>query len=469
VSRGAGGRLVQVGAAPGALAPGVAHRVHRVQGKALPLVLHPGSLSPIHQAAAERHHAAGQVAGVHFIVHAREADGGVATHAAAGAHGEGLAQLLLVEVVGCRRMALEDGEGRAPQQRGVWSAVVVHVEEGQQPHIHVVEAGHVAEEIQAALAQRTPEALHFSSGLRVIRAGVQQGGTHTGASGSQGVAAVGAAIVEVEGVGPAVAAQGAHQQPQHVHLALGVVGLEGHHVAAGVVQQGVNAQRAGLALQGEGGAVAHVAVPQGHGLFGLPAQAGVGAGRVAQGLTGEAGLAQKAAQGGSGDGARLQPPIGLQGTQQQRHRGGEVLLANVQQQLALLGGEGLGATLVAARGGRQALQPPALVGVVPPLQRGHREAARGRGSGREEALLAEGLQRGPQLAFLQLRLGEGAQHAVAEYRYRLRVGLGGEAFHSWVSPAPGGHGPPLATCGGRTPTVPAAGQRGEASSRVGAA
>lgn len=65
-----------------------------------------------------------------------------------------------------------------------------------------------------------------------------------GAGGIKRVTAVGAAVVEEERVGLAVAAQRADEEAEHVDLSLSVVRFEGDDVPRGVVHQRVNAQRA---------------------------------------------------------------------------------------------------------------------------------------------------------------------------------------------------------------------------------
>ena len=93
----------------------------------------------------------------------------------------------------------------------------------------------------------------------------------------QHVAAVRRAVVEVERVGRAVAAQRAEEEVEHVVLALGVVRLERDDVARGIVEQRVDAQRLGRLADAQRRAVADVAVPERAGVLGLPAQPRVAA------------------------------------------------------------------------------------------------------------------------------------------------------------------------------------------------
>ena len=150
--------------------------------------------------------------------------------------------------------------------------LVVLVDEGVEPDLDIVEGGHGAEVVEAALAQRPPEALHLAAGRRVVRPGVQERDAEPGAGGAEDLADVGRAVVEVEHVGRAVLAQGPDQDFEHVGLALGVARLDGDDEPAGVVEQGVDAQGTGLAVDGERRAVADIGVPEGTGARRLPAK-----------------------------------------------------------------------------------------------------------------------------------------------------------------------------------------------------
>ncbi len=241
------------------------------------------------------------------------------------------------------------------------------------------------------------------------------------ARGGQRIAAVGRAVVEVERVRLAVAAQGADEEAEHVDLALGVVGLERDDVAGGVVEQRVDAQRASLAVHLERWAVADVAVPKRHRALGLPAQARLAALAVAQADTVEPRFLEEAPQRGGGSSAFLHPPVGDEGAEDDRHRRMRVLAADVEQERAQLGRQRLRPSPVAARPRHKPFQPPLAVRVVPALQRGDREAAGRLAAGWPELLLAQPLQRLAQRSAVQLRLGERAQKPVAEHRHRLVV------------------------------------------------
>ncbi len=104
--------------------------------------------------------------------------------------------------------------------------VVVLVEEGPESDIDVVERGEAAEEVDAALAKRAPEPLHFSAGLWVVGTGVEQRDAESGAGGGERVSAVRRAVVQVERVGLSVTAQRPDEQAQHVDFPPMVVRLK---------------------------------------------------------------------------------------------------------------------------------------------------------------------------------------------------------------------------------------------------
>jgi hypothetical protein len=66
-------------------------------------------------------------------------------------------------------------------ETGVGRLVVVLVEEGPEPDVDVVEGGELAEEVEASLTQRAPEALHLAARRRVVRTSVHQRDSESGA------------------------------------------------------------------------------------------------------------------------------------------------------------------------------------------------------------------------------------------------------------------------------------------------
>ena len=69
-----------------------------------------------------------------------------------------------------------------------------------------MERGHGPGEVEAALAERAPEALHLSPRLGVVGFGVEERDAEPRAGGLEEVAAIGGAVVEIEPVGLAVTA-----------------------------------------------------------------------------------------------------------------------------------------------------------------------------------------------------------------------------------------------------------------------
>ena len=101
-------------------------------------------------------------------------------------------------------------------------------------------------------------------------------------------------------------------QSEHVDLALGVMRGERQDVAAGVVEDAVNAHRLTFALDHDRRAMTHVGMPEGAGSLGLPAQAHLAADTLtaAQRNAIEAELLVEAAHATGRDGACFEPAFG---------------------------------------------------------------------------------------------------------------------------------------------------------------
>jgi hypothetical protein len=203
-------------------------------------------------------------------------------------------------------------------------------------------------------------------------------------------------VVEVEGVGEAVPTDGRDQEAEHVDLLLGVVGLEGDHVARRVVEQPVDAERPGLACDEERGPMANVAVPECTRPLGLPLEPGLAGARAAtlDRRAIEALVAVEPPDGRGRHGGFGQSAIGDQGAEDERHRGRRVLAPDVEQERALLRRELAATTAIRARPRHQRQQPTAPVGVVPALEGRHRVAARERAVGQTERGLGQRAQLG---------------------------------------------------------------------------
>src|SRR5690606_21901480 len=155
---------------------------------------------------------------------------------------------------------------------------------------------------------------------------------------------------------------------------------------AGVVEDAVDPDRQAPGVDHDGSAVTHVSVPEGAGPLGLPAEPDFAAGLVADGDAIEALLLVETAHAAGRDGIRLETPLGHQCAQDDGHRGGRMLFANVEQELSLLVRELLTAPAIAARRRLQGVEATSLVGVVPPLERREREGLAELGSGRAKPL-----------------------------------------------------------------------------------
>jgi hypothetical protein len=401
-----------------------------MQGMALSLVLDPRRLGGVDHAARDGDEPASEKTERGLPVLPVHGKGGVAPNAPPDVNGKRVAEFLFVEAVGARRDGAEGHFGRFPHQPAVRSAVVVLVEESVEADVEIVERGERAAEVQAALAERAPEALHFSARGGVVGLGVHQGGADAGARQGEGAPAVGGPVIQVESIGRGMFAHSAHEQAEHVDLALLVHGLEDDDVAGGVVHEGVDAHGFLFATGGDQvRAVADIAVPEGAGALGLPAQALLGVRPLPQGASIEAARAEQAAHSRGGDGVLVDAPLEYERVDDELGRSALVFATDVAYQLLLLGGERPGGPSVRARLGAQRREPPFSVQPVPTLERRHGEGARRAGAGWPEPLLAEGLEAGAELAARQVEARERADDLAAEQGNLLGVILGGERLH----------------------------------------
>ena len=268
--------------------------------------------------------------------------------------------------------------------------------------------------IEAALAERAPEALHLAAGLGVVGFCVHERDAQARAAQTQERAAIGRPVVEIEHLGRAVAAQRAHHHAEHVDLALGRVRLEGDDDARGVVEHAVDAHGHLALADGERRSVAHVAVPQHARPLGLPAQPRARAGAVAQRDAVEAVLREQAPHGGLGDGAVGDASARDELAQDDARGGRRVLSADVEHERALRLGELAGASSVASRLGAQRVEAALAVGVVPALQRRDAEGASAYGARRSKGRARESAHLRAQRAAREGALRERADHAEAK-------------------------------------------------------
>ena len=101
------------------------------------------------------------------------------------------------------------------------SLVIVRIEKCDEPHLYVMQRRELAEEIEAAVARRSPETFHLAPRLRVVRLCVHERDPEATAGERECLAAIRRAVVQVDLVGLAMLAQSLHEHLEHVGLALG--------------------------------------------------------------------------------------------------------------------------------------------------------------------------------------------------------------------------------------------------------
>jgi hypothetical protein len=351
--------------------------------------------------------------------------------------GEGFVQTLFGEVVGALAHSFgKDNAGSATPQGAVRRLVVMRLDESTKDLVHVFEGGDLAQEVEAALAQRAPEALHLAASGRVVGRGMKQRDAQALARQAQRLAAIGGAVIEVERVGRAMAAQRAYEEAEHVDLALAVVRFEGDDKARVVIEERVDAQRFGDAANHYVGAMADVSMPKRPRALGLPAQARAVGHARAERYAIEALLDEEAAHRGLGDGALVEASIGDERAQDERYRCIGMLPADIAQQRALCFRERLRAAFVTASLGTQRRQPTCFVLVEPALEAGDGVAARVIEPGRPVATLAERAQLVGELAVVEVAARQRTDDLAAKQRDGFAV-IGGD---EWVGFPINGHG-----------------------------
>src|SRR5688572_5201490 len=101
------------------------------------LVLDPGRLAGVDEAAGYGDELAGEEVQVGFPVDASHRQRAVAPHAAAHMDGEGIAQLLLVEAVDGPSSGFVHALGTLAEQSTMRRPVIVLIDEGPEPHVEV--------------------------------------------------------------------------------------------------------------------------------------------------------------------------------------------------------------------------------------------------------------------------------------------------------------------------------------------
>lgn len=254
-------------------------------------------------------------------------------------------------------------------------------------------------------------------------------GAESAARRREGNAAVGRAVIEIEDVGPAVFHHRAREELQHRLLALVGGDAEAHDGARGVVEHCVHAHMRAPSVEGERRAVADVAVPEGIGTLGLPAQARPRALGLCRCHAWQALLAQHPPHR-----ALLHlganPSVGPERAQHQRHAHVGVFPADVTQQLFEDGIEVPTPPAIAAALGRERRETAFAARVEPALERGDSVAAGRVATRRPHALRADAPQLLGALAVLERPTRELADEGVAKQRYFLEMILGGQTFHT---------------------------------------
>jgi hypothetical protein len=286
----------------------------------------------------------------------------------------------------------EAGRRRASEEPRMGAVLVVLCQEAIEPLLQLGQTRHPAEVIGAARAHRAPEALHFPARLRIVGAGVQELDPQPGTHQLEGLAAVGGAVVQVQGLWRPVDSKSRVEHLHHVQLSLLQHGLQADTVATGVVEQAVDTHRDRLRSEFDLREMTHVAVPQRHRPLGFPAHACLAcAGLLTLALTV---LLVEPTQRRLADLLLVEQPLGLDGREDQAGRRVRVLVTDSEQESALLVGERLGEAAIGARSGTQRLEAAAPSPVVPALEGGQGVAARRGTAGRADALLGEGSELG---------------------------------------------------------------------------
>ena len=92
--------------------------------------------------------------------------------------------------------------------RGV---VIVLVEKCQEPDLHFVQARALAEEVETAFAEGSPETFHLAACGGVVRRGVDKSDPEAATCSGEGFSSIRRAVVEIQTIGFAVLANGLAQ------------------------------------------------------------------------------------------------------------------------------------------------------------------------------------------------------------------------------------------------------------------
>lgn len=139
--------------------------------------------------------------------------------------------------------------------------VVMLVDPRKEADVEVVEGGNAAHVIEAPLAQRAPESLHFTAGRGIVGLGVDQGSSEASGCQSETLSPIGRPVVQVEDVGRPVPSKGPYKESQQIDLALLVHGFDGQDITRGIVHESMDANGARFTVQDNWSPMADVPMP----------------------------------------------------------------------------------------------------------------------------------------------------------------------------------------------------------------
>ncbi|MCR9165500.1 MAG: hypothetical protein NXI35_32805 [bacterium] len=307
-----------------------------------------------------------------------------------------------------------------------WAAglVVALAQPREQPDLHGVQRVLLAHYAQAALAHRSPEPLHLPASLRVVRTCVHEVDAESTAGGVQDIAAVGAAVVEIQPLRRSVEAERLEHQLEHRRLPLVVEDAQRQDVAGLVVEQRVDPKRDPAVAEDERWAVADVGVPQLADVTGFPpATLAMRTVRLRLGQPWESVVSVEAAQGLSGEAAAFETAIEEQRLEDDVGGHRRMLAADLQQEFALGLAQGLSVP-DSPRRRPESVETAFQVAQAPAEHRRHGERSGRRTPRRSEPSLRENAKLSEEFATLKLTVEDGAEDLHAEQRDLFRVVLG---------------------------------------------
>ncbi len=210
----------------------------------------------------------------HFIGRACHIQRAIASNTTTDAHQQSLLYLRRRRQLQGRSIDFVHPLRRLSHQTGVRCVVVKPTYPLEQHLLELFERANLSKVIEHLTAHRPPEALHLASRLRIVRTRMQQRALQTRAVHRQAVSSIGRAIVQIQDLWHAMPEHSRGKQREHRGFPLVRAHSQCDHIARCIVQQRVNSDRDGLAVQMQRGAMTNVAMPQQARSLGLPSQAG---------------------------------------------------------------------------------------------------------------------------------------------------------------------------------------------------